>query len=234
MTGQQVSTGHRVLACRVVEPDDVTERSCWCTRCEQLGGPRDTVVRRLTHVPVGWRPTLLHVSVRRYRCPGCGHAWRQDTAAVAAPRSKLSRSAVLWALKSVVVDRMAIARAVEGLGVSWHTVNDVVPTAGRALLIDDRSRLEGVRVLGVNEHCWRDTHHGGKFATVIIHLTPVCDGTGPVRLLDMVSGRSKAVFTTWLQAQDQTPGVAGRCRDRRDGRVHRLQAVRPPNNCPKR
>ncbi len=30
---------------------------------------------------------------------------------------------------------------------------------------------------------------------------PVRDGTGPARLLDMVSGRSKAVFTTWLQAQ---------------------------------
>jgi hypothetical protein len=32
-------------------------------------------------------------------------------------------------------------------------------------------------------------------------LTPVRDGTGPSRLLDMVEGRSKQVFKTWLEAQ---------------------------------
>ena len=37
--------------------------------------------------------------------------------------------------------------------------------------------------------------------TVIIDLTPVRDGAGPARLLDMVEGRSKQVFKTWLQAQ---------------------------------
>ena len=201
VTAQHVGEDHSVLACRVVEPEEVTERSCWCTRCGQLGVPRDTVARRLAHVPVGWRPTLLHVTVRRYRCPGCGHVWRQDTTSAAEPRSKLSRSAVLWALKSVVIDRLSIARVADGLGTSWHTVNDAVLDAGRALLINDPTRLEGVRVLGVDEHCWRHTHHGGRFVTVIIDLTPVRNGTGPARLLDMVSGRSKAVFTTWLFAQ---------------------------------
>jgi len=133
VTGQHVGTDHTVLACRVVEPDDVTERSCWCTRCGELGVPRDTVLRRLAHVPVGWRPTVLDVTVRRYRCLGCEHAWRQDTTAAAAPRAKLTRAAVLWALKSVVVDRMSIARVAEGLGASWHTVNDAVLDAGHPL-----------------------------------------------------------------------------------------------------
>jgi len=64
---------------------------------------RDTVVRQLAHVPLGWRPTVLQVRVRRYRWSGCGHVWRQDTTAAAAPRAKLSRQAVLWALKSVVI-----------------------------------------------------------------------------------------------------------------------------------
>ena len=40
---------------------------------------RDTVMRRLAHEPLGWRPTTLLVTVRRYRCTGCGHVWRQDT-----------------------------------------------------------------------------------------------------------------------------------------------------------
>jgi len=38
---------------------------------------------------------------------------------------------------------------------------------------------------------------------VIIDLTPVRDKTGPSRLLDMVEGRSKAVFKTWLAGRPQ-------------------------------
>jgi len=37
--------------------------------------------------------------------------------------------------------------------------------------------------------------------TVIIDLTPVHEKTGPSRLLDMVEGRPKAVFKTWLAAR---------------------------------
>lgn len=70
VTGQHVAGDHTVLACRVVEPDDVTERGSWCDRCGAQGVPCDTVVRKLAHVPVGWRPTVLHVTVRRYRCIG--------------------------------------------------------------------------------------------------------------------------------------------------------------------
>ena len=42
---------------------------------------------------------------------------------------------------------------------------------------------------------------GTHFVTVIIDLTPVRNGTGPARLLDMIPGRSKQVFKTWLDAQ---------------------------------
>jgi len=195
VTGQQVHDDHAVLRCRVLEPDD------WCHECGCRGVPRDSVVRRLAHVPLGWRPTILEVRVRRYRCTGCGHVWRQDTGLAAAPRSKLSRHAVLWALKSVVVDRLSIARVAATLGTAWHTVNNAVLDVGQQLLINDPTRLNGVRVLGVDEHAWRHTRRGDKFVTVIIDLTPARDQTGPARLLDMVSGRSKAVFKTWLEQQ---------------------------------
>lgn len=42
-----------------------------------------------------------------------------------------------------------------------------------------------------------------KYVTVIIDLTAIRDGTGPARLLDMVQGRSKQAFKTWLAARDQ-------------------------------
>ncbi len=62
---------------------------------------------------------------------------------------------MLWALKSVVIDRLSITRIAANLGTSWHTVNDAVLTAGRELLINDPTRLDGVRVLGVDEHAVR-------------------------------------------------------------------------------
>ena len=40
--------------------------------------------------------------------------------------------------------------------------------------------------------------------TVIIDLTPIHAGTGPARLLDMVEGRSKAAFKTWLAEREKS------------------------------
>jgi transposase len=70
--------------------------------------------------------------------------------------------------------------------------------------VDQRSaRFGGVRVIGIDEHVWRHTGTGDKYVTVIIDLTAIRDGTGPSRLLDMVEGRSKAAFKTWLDEREQ-------------------------------
>ena len=69
------------------------------------------------------------------------------------------------------------------------------------MLISDPHRLDGVKILGVDEHAWRHTRRGDKYVTVIIDLTPVRDGSGPARLLDMIEGRSKQVFKTWHEQQ---------------------------------
>ena len=58
-------------------------------------------------------------------------------------------------------------------------------------------------MIGVDEHVWRHTRRGDKYVTVIIDLTPVRDGTGPARLLDMVEGRSKQAFQQWLADRPQ-------------------------------
>jgi len=77
------------------------------------GRGRDTVVRRLAHEPLGWRPTVLEVTIRRYRCTGCGHVWRQDTTRAAEPRARLSRRALRWALEGLVVQHLTVARIAE-------------------------------------------------------------------------------------------------------------------------
>jgi len=197
VTGQQVTAEGAVLACRVVEPD------AWCRRCGCEGLAVGTVERRLAHVPLGWRPTTLLVTVRRYRCCGCGHVWRQDTTAAAEPRARLSRAGLRWALEAVVCGHLTVARVAEGLAVSWDTANSAVLAEGHRVLISDLSRFDAVAVIGVDEHCWRHTRRGDKYVTVVVDLTPVRDGTGPARLLDMVEGRSKKVFKTWLEARPQ-------------------------------
>ncbi len=197
VVGQRLEPDRAVLACRVVEEDG------WCRRCGCEGAPRDSVVRRLAHEPLGWRPTMLEVTVRRYRCTGCGHVWRQDTTKAAAPRAKLSRRGLRWALEGIVCQHLTVARVAEGLAVAWNTANDAVLAEGRRVLIGDPDRFDGVQVIGVDEHVWRHTRRGDKYVTVIIDLTPIRSGTGPARLLDMVEGRSKAAFKAWLAARPQ-------------------------------
>src|SRR4051812_25602695 len=134
VTGQRLEPDRAVLACRVVDPDQ------WCRRCGCEGCARDTVVRRLSHEPLGWRPTTLLVTVRRYRCTGCGHVWRQDTSKATAPRAKLSRRALRWALEGLVVGHLTIARIAEALAVSWNTPNDAVLAEGQRVLIAEPHR----------------------------------------------------------------------------------------------
>ncbi len=151
----------------------------------------------------GGAGAALLVTVRRYGCTGCGHVWRQDLSRAAPPRAKLSRGGLRWALQAIVCQHLTVTRVAEGLGVAWNTANDAVLAEGRRVLITDPNRLDGVRVIGVDEHVWRHTRHGDKYVTVIIDLTGIRDGTGPARLLDMVDGRSKQAFKAWLAARPQ-------------------------------
>ena len=50
----------------------------------------------------------------------------------------------------------------------------------------------------VDAHVWKHTRREDKYVTVTIDLTPIRDGTGPARLLDMVAGRSRQALKIWL------------------------------------
>ena len=154
--GQRLEPKRAVIACRVVAPDD------WCHRCGQQGVLRDTVMRRLAHEPLGWRPTVLEVTIRRYRCDDCCHVWRQDTAKAAEPKARLSRRGLRWALEGIVIQHLTVARIAEGLAVSWNTANDAVLAEGKRVLINHPARFDGVTTIGVDEHVWRHTRRGDK------------------------------------------------------------------------
>lgn len=194
--GQLLEPDQATIECRLVETDP------WCRNCGAAGVPRDTVTRRLAHEPFGHRPTTLLVRVRRYRCAHCRRTWRQDMTKAAAPRAKISRLGLEWALRGIVIDHLTVTRVAAGLGGgSWSAANTAVLAEGKRRLIDDPARFEGVTTIGVDEHVWRHTRLGDKYVTVIIDLTPAREKTGPARLLDMIEGRSKAVFKQWLAAR---------------------------------
>ena len=173
--GQLIEPNLATIECRLTEPDP------WCRKCGAEGVARDSVTRRLAHEPFGHRPTTLLVRVRRYRCDHCRRTWRQDMTRAAAPRAKISRGGLAWALKGIVVDHLTVTRVAGGLGVSWSAANDAVLGEGRRRLIDDPARFDGVTTLGVDEHVWRHTRFGDKYVTVIIDLTPARNKTGPAR-----------------------------------------------------
>ncbi|PWF81594.1 hypothetical protein DEJ38_07435 [Kocuria rosea] len=110
--------------------------------CGATGGWHDTFTRWFTHLPVGRAATKLQVQAPRYRCRGCGKVWRHRLRTVAQPRSKLTRSAVWWALCQVVLDHCSISAVAAVLQTAWGTVHDAVTDLGQQVLIE-YSRLTG-------------------------------------------------------------------------------------------
>jgi hypothetical protein len=98
--------GQHLEPTRAVSPGCVLEPDRWCHRCGCEGTPRDSVLRRLAHEPLGWRPTTLLVTIRRYQCTGGGHVSRQDTSRAAASRAKLSRRGLRWASEAIVCQHL--------------------------------------------------------------------------------------------------------------------------------
>jgi transposase len=204
VTGQRLDPDRAVLACRVVDPDD------WCRRCGCQGVPRGTVIRRLAHEPFGWRPTSLHVTVRRYRCSECGHVWRQDTTKAAQPRAKLSRRGLRWALEGLVVQHLTVARVADGLGVSWNTANNAARRRPRAL-IDDPHRFDGVQVIGVpkplNELITLGRTLKKRDVDVLAYFDRPCSSNGPT---EAINGRLETPSEAPLGFRNLTNDIA-RC-----------------------
>ena len=117
-----------------------------------------------------------------------------NTSRLARPGWSTTRRCARYILRRLMIDRMTIAAVARELGLSWDTVNTIAMDATQMIVAADTTRLDGVRVIGVDEHRWSHTRHTDGFVTVIIDLTPVLEGTGRARLLDMVAGRSAAAL----------------------------------------
>lgn len=202
ITGAAVAEDLTWIECRPVESDPT------CPACGQPGRLRDHVERVLTDLPVVGHPTRLRVRLPRFTCTddGCEVTiYRQRLDRVAAPKATTTRRCSRWILQRLAVDKMSVAAVARALGLGWNTVNALAVALAREIVFDRPGHLDGVRYLGVDEHKWkhRRGHGDPDFVTVIVDLTPVIDGTGPARLLDMVAGRSAAALSGWLEKRDE-------------------------------
>ncbi len=180
-----------------------------CPGCGLVGVYRDTVERRVIDVPVVGHPLQLRVRLPRYRCvhDGCvREIFAHDSSRLARPGASSTRRCAAYVLRRLAVDKATVAAVARELGRSWDTVNSIAVAATQELLLSaGPARLDGVEVIGVDEHKW--SHVLGAdadgFVTVITDLTAVVAGHGPARLLDLVPGRSAAALTGWLAARDR-------------------------------
>ena len=175
----------------------------FCPDCGAEGRLRDHVIRKLTDVPITGHPTRLHVRLPRYQCvhAQCRRTIFQHHLDAADPRAKTTKRATTWILKRLIRDQMSISAISRALGLGWDLVNHLATAAAKSLVYADPAHLAGVRVLGIDEHCWKHVRGQGEdsFATIFVDLTPLIDGSGRARLLDVKAGRSARVVTTWLQ-----------------------------------
>jgi transposase len=177
-----------------------------CPDCGGEGRYRDTVIRRVTDVPVVGHPLRLQVRVPRYRCVNGScerEVFAHNTDRLARRGASTTRRCARYICRRLMIDRATVASVARELGLSWDTVNTIAMDATQMIVATDTTRLDGVTVIGVDEHRWSHTRRRGEdgYVTVIIDLTPVLDGTGRARLLDLVPGRSAAAFKTWLAQQ---------------------------------
>jgi transposase len=161
------------------------------------------VIRKVTDVPVVGHPLRLRVRVPRDRCPAADCArevFAHNTSRLARPGASTTRRCARY-MRRLMIDRATVAAVAQELVLSRDTGNTLDAT--RMIIAADTSRLDGVRVIGVDGHRWSHTRRPGDdgYATVIIDLTLVLEGTGRARLLDLVPGRSAAALTNWLSAQ---------------------------------
>ncbi|MGV0835649.1 ISL3 family transposase [Mycolicibacterium thermoresistibile] len=200
-------------AATVVFCDLLTDGPDRCPGCGGDGVYRDTVIRNITDVPVVGHPLRLRVRVPRYRClaNGCEReVFAHNTDRLARRGWSTTRRCARYICRRLMIDRATIAAVARELGLSWDTVNTIAMDATQVIVATDLTRLDAVRVIGVDEHRWSHTRRSGEdgYVTVIVDLTPVLDGTGRARLLDLVPGRSAAAFKTWLA--ERTPAFRDR------------------------
>ena len=75
-----------------------------------------------------------------------------NTSQLARPGASTTRRCARYLPRRLMIDRATVAAVAREVGLSWDTVNTIAMDATQMILAADTSRLDGVRVIGVDEH----------------------------------------------------------------------------------
>jgi transposase len=171
-----------------------------CPRCGGLTGHvHGYYVRTLADVPADGRPVVVHVRVRRLRCPDLDCPVQTFREQVPGVLDRYQRRTTRLTGQAGEVTRRLAGRAGSalatalGIPLSRHA-------ALRVLLSLPLPAVAVPRVLGIDDFALRRGH---DYATILINAQ-----TG--QRVDVVAGRTADVVEAWLRAH---PGVQVVCRD---------------------
>jgi transposase len=127
-----------------------------CCRCGVVAAAHGRRVQVLHDAPFGHRRVRVAWRKRVWRCrePRCPVATFTEQHALAAPRARLTRRAVIWAADALAEDDTTVAALARRLDVDWHTLWTALRAEAQRRAADP-ARLDAVDSLGVDEHVWR-------------------------------------------------------------------------------
>jgi transposase len=163
--------------------------------------------RIVADAPCFGSPVQLVWRARLWRCrePACPVGVFTERHDLVPPRAKVTSRAACWATDALTFDDTTVSALARHLGVDWHTCWDAIEVEATRRLADP-ARLDGVQVLGVDEHVWKPSRVGDKDRAVtgMVDLTRDVHGQLHARLLDVVPGRTGTAYAGWLKRQPDT------------------------------
>lgn len=184
-----------------------------CRSCGVLASSHGRRAVRLIDTPCFGRPVEVRWRKRVWRCtePDCpSGAFTEQDERIARPRALLTTRACWWAIGQLRREHASVAGLARQLGTTWRTLWLAIRPLLQAMA-DDEARFAGVTALGVDEHVWHhvstkpieDGGRGPKELTGMVDLSRDSKGKTRARLLDLVPGRSGAVYAEWLTSRNE-------------------------------